>query len=191
MLVVDTDFWKSNFKNILWIRNHVMAPLSEEFVFRACMMPLILQSFTPITAVFITPLFFGVAHIHHIVERLSMGMEFTTALIISCKFKHTLSNLNFLQINLIFFLVSQLTYTTLFGFYSAYLFARTGHFVAPFLVHAFCNHMGLPDLQDLWQQHLWKRVFFIFCYFAGFISWIFLLTLATEPHLYKNNIFWS
>lgn len=82
---IDVDFWKSNFKNILWIRNHVMAPLSEEFVFRACMMPLILQSFTPLTAVFITPLFFGVAHIHHIVERLSMGMEFTTALIISCK----------------------------------------------------------------------------------------------------------
>ncbi|XP_023294298.2 CAAX prenyl protease 2 [Lucilia cuprina] len=166
---LDMDFWKSNFKNILWIRNHVMAPLSEEFVFRACMMPLILQSFTPVTAVFITPLFFGVAHIHHIVERLSMGMEFSTALIMS---------------------LSQLTYTTLFGFYSAYLFARTGHFVAPFLVHAFCNHMGLPDLQDLWQQHLWKRIFLIICYFVGFIAWIIVLPLATEPELYRNNIFW-
>lgn len=64
-----------------------MAPLSEEFVFRACMMPLILQSFSPIVAVFITPLFFGTAHVHHIAERLSLGMELKTAIVISCKSK--------------------------------------------------------------------------------------------------------
>lgn len=63
-----------------------MAPLSEEFVFRACMMPLILQSFSPLASVFITPLFFGVAHVHHIIERLTMGMDFTAALIISREF---------------------------------------------------------------------------------------------------------
>uniref|UniRef100_D3TP37 CAAX prenyl protease 2 n=1 Tax=Glossina morsitans morsitans TaxID=37546 RepID=D3TP37_GLOMM len=165
----DFEFWKSSFKNILWIRNHVMAPLSEEFVFRACMMPLILQSFSPLASVFITPLFFGVAHVHHIIERLTMGMDFTTALIIS---------------------LSQLAYTTLFGFYSAYLFARTGHFIAPFLVHAFCNHMGLPDLQELWQQQLWKRILLICCYIGGFIGWVLLLNMATLPSVYKNKIFW-
>ncbi|XP_013107086.2 CAAX prenyl protease 2 [Stomoxys calcitrans] len=168
-LFMDIDFWKSSFRNILWIRNHIMAPLSEEFVFRACMMPLILQSFRPITAVFITPLFFGVAHVHHIVERLSMGMEFKTALLIS---------------------ISQMTFTTLFGFYSAYLFARTGHFVAPVLVHAFCNLMGLPDVQELWQQQLWKRILLIICYILGFVAWVFVLPLATQPSLYQNNIFW-
>lgn len=167
---MDTDFWIGSFKNILWIRNHVMAPISEEFVFRACMMPLILQSFSPLTAVFITPLFFGTAHIHHIGERLSLGMELKTALVISC---------------------FQLTYTTVFGFYSAFLFARTGHFVAPFLVHAFCNHMGLPDVQELWQQHIVRRIILILCYIIGFVGWIILLPIATQPSLYSNNLYWN
>lgn len=63
----------------------MMAPLSEEFVFRACMMPLVMQSFSAIHSVFITPLFFGVAHIHHIIERLNMGMALNTALVVSRK----------------------------------------------------------------------------------------------------------
>ncbi|XP_017862514.1 PREDICTED: CAAX prenyl protease 2 [Drosophila arizonae] len=164
------DYWRGSCSNIIWIRNLVMAPLSEEFVFRACMMPLILQSYPPITAVFITPLFFGVAHLHHIAERLSMGMELSTALLIG---------------------VFQFTYTTLFGFYSAYLFARTGHFVAPLLAHALCNHMGLPDVQDLWQQNLWRRVLAIVLYVVGLVGWIFLLPIATEPSLYSNKLYWN
>lgn len=168
--LLDIDYWRGSCSNIIWIRNLVMAPLSEEFVFRACMMPLILQSYPPITAVFITPLFFGVAHLHHIAERLSMGMELSTALLIG---------------------VFQFTYTTLFGFYSAYLFARTGHFVAPLLAHALCNHMGLPDVQDLWQQNLWRRVFAIVLYVVGLVGWIFLLPIATEPSLYSNKLYWN
>lgn len=62
--------------------------------------------------------------------------------------------------------------------------------MAPFLVHAFCNHMGLPDIQELWQQQLWKRIFLILCYFVGFFAWIFILPIATQPNLYSNNIFW-
>ncbi|KAH8365544.1 hypothetical protein KR093_001871 [Drosophila rubida] len=166
----DLDFWRGSFNNIIWIRNHVMAPLSEEFVFRACMMPLILQSFTPLTAVFITPLFFGVAHLHHIAERLSLGMELSTSLLIG---------------------LFQFTYTTLFGFYSAYLFARTGHMIAPLVVHALCNHMGLPDVQDLWQQDQWKRVLAIILYVAGFAGWIYLLPIATNPSLYENTLYWN
>ncbi|SPP76934.1 CAAX prenyl protease 2 [Drosophila guanche] len=166
----DLDYWRGCLHNIIWVRNHVMAPLSEEFVFRACMMPLILQSFTPMTAVFITPLFFGVAHLHHIAERLSLGVELSTALLIG---------------------LFQFIYTTLFGFYSAFLFARTGHIVAPFLVHAFCNHMGLPDLQDLWQQELWRRVLAIVLYIVGLAGWILLLPLATNPSLYGNTLYWN
>lgn len=74
-----------NFTNVLWLRNHIVAPLSEEFTFRACMLPLLLQTFKPSTAVLITPLFFGVAHFHHIKERLMAGMEKKTVIIVSCK----------------------------------------------------------------------------------------------------------
>ena len=38
----------------------VQAPLTEEFVYRACMMPLLVQGFGCYFSVFICPLFFGV-----------------------------------------------------------------------------------------------------------------------------------
>lgn len=70
----------------------MVAPLSEEFTFRACMMPLLLQSIQPLTAVLITPLFFGVAHLHHMIERLRSGMDFKTAFIISGTYIHNYMN---------------------------------------------------------------------------------------------------
>lgn len=82
-LLIRPTYWLECFQNILWIRNHIVAPLSEEFTFRACMMPLLLQSFSPLTAIFLTPLFFGVAHLHHNIERVRLGMDIKTALIIS------------------------------------------------------------------------------------------------------------
>lgn len=85
-LYLDPVYWADCFKNILWIRNHIVAPLSEEFTFRACMMPLLLQSYRPITAVLLTPLFFGVAHLHHNIERVRSGMDWKSALIVSSKF---------------------------------------------------------------------------------------------------------
>lgn len=59
-LFLEPMFWLNQCNNLLWLRNHVVAPLSEEFTFRACMLPLLLQSFSPMTSIFITPLFFGV-----------------------------------------------------------------------------------------------------------------------------------
>nr|CAD7423880.1 unnamed protein product [Timema monikensis] len=108
-------YWVSNFQNLIWVRNHIVAPLSEEFTFRACMLPLLLQCFQPITAIFVCPLFFGIgefinivanhSHFHHMAERMRNGMDFTRALMLSC---------------------FQLSYTTIFGAYSAFLFFKTG-----------------------------------------------------------------
>lgn len=64
-LFLEPMFWLNYCQNLLWLRNHVVAPLSEEFTFRACMMPLLLQTFSPMTAIFITPLFFGVGEDNH------------------------------------------------------------------------------------------------------------------------------
>lgn len=75
--------------------------------------------------------------------------------------------------------------------YSAYLFIRTGHFIAPFIVHAFCNHMGFPDLQELFSEDRRKRSLFIGVYLLGFISWIILLPLLTNPSWYSNSLFVS
>lgn len=56
----DPLYWISSWRDLVWVRNHVVAPLSEEWVFRACMMPLLLQCLSPITAVFVGPLLFGI-----------------------------------------------------------------------------------------------------------------------------------
>lgn len=78
-------FWKSNLNNLIWWRNHIVAPISEEFTFRACMLPAMLQCIHPITAVFVCPLFFGIAHFHHISERFKSGLDLKSVLFISCK----------------------------------------------------------------------------------------------------------
>lgn len=77
--------WLESTKTLIWWRNQVVAPLSEEWTFRACMLPLLLQCFTPPTAIFMCSSFFGLAHFHHIVERTKMGMNLKHAIVISCK----------------------------------------------------------------------------------------------------------
>lgn len=103
------------------------------------------------------------------IERLRTGMDKRTAIIIS------------------FF---QFFYTSVFGIYSAYLFVRTGHFVAPFIAHAFCNHMGFPDLPDLLAQPEPKRCIFLILYILGLVGFILLLPTMTVPAWYQNNQFW-
>jgi prenyl protein peptidase len=50
----------------LVLRNLVIAPITEELVFRGCMVPLLLPHLGyGYQLSWITPLFFGVAHLHH------------------------------------------------------------------------------------------------------------------------------
>lgn len=112
---------------------------------------------------------FLLAHLHHMIERLRSGMEKKTAIIIS------------------FF---QFFYTSIFGIYSAFLFVRTGHFIAPFIAHAFCNHMGFPDIPDLLAQKQPKKSIFLILYILGLSSWILLLPTLTDPQLFSNNLFY-
>ncbi|XP_073792022.1 CAAX prenyl protease 2-like isoform X8 [Danio rerio] len=67
--------WSKRVKDLKWLRNHVVAPLTEEFVFRACIIPMLVPCTGPTSAIFISPLFFGVAHFHHIIEQLRFGQD--------------------------------------------------------------------------------------------------------------------
>ncbi|KAG8037165.1 hypothetical protein G9C98_004487 [Cotesia typhae] len=170
-LYVEPMYWIGNARTLIWWRNLVVAPLSEEWTFRACMLPLLLQCFSPTTAIFICPLFFGVAHFHHVVERTKVGMELKSAVILS---------------------TFQFVYTTIFGAYAAFLFAKTGHFVAPFAAHSFCNHMGFPDLNEVMAyNNFLKRAGFFSLFVIGLVAWSFLLTPLTNPTWFNNNLFWD
>lgn len=59
-LPADPWFWMLCFSDMRWLRNQVVAPLTEELVFRACMLPMLVPCAGPSTAIFTCPLFFGV-----------------------------------------------------------------------------------------------------------------------------------
>jgi prenyl protein peptidase len=94
---------------MLWLRNYVVAPFAEEFTFRACMLPVLWPHFQLIGSVIVCPLFFGFAHIHHVIEKFSMN-DGTPAV--------------YIWMEALF----QLMYTSVFGAYTSYVFLRTGQF---------------------------------------------------------------
>ena len=139
-------------------RNFVAGPLSEEVLFRSLIISLHLitpvvenPSYVPKSAqsapnrhpnptyapvqpfphpslrllIFITPLYFGIAHIHHCYEtRLQRPQTPFLPILLNS--------------------LIQFAYTTVFGWYAAFLFLRTGSLWGVVLVHSFCNWMGLP-----------------------------------------------
>ncbi|RDL35173.1 Uncharacterized protein BP5553_07104 [Venustampulla echinocandica] len=111
-----------------WIgyRNIVAGPVTEEVLFRSCSVPLLILAQTSnTTIIFLTPIVFGLAHLHHFYE-------------FRITHPHTP------VIGAILRSLLQFTYTTLFGGYATFLYLRTGSLLAVIFVHAFCNWMGFP-----------------------------------------------
>ncbi|KAL6574987.1 hypothetical protein OROMI_012272 [Orobanche minor] len=127
---------KSIFLNIIdWIvsvssslsswRNYVVAPVTEELVFRGCMIPLLLcGGFSTYRLIFLCPVFFSLAHLNHLLE---LCLQKKCSLLKACQV-----------------VGFQLGYTVIFGAYASFLLVRTGHLTAPLVAHIFCNFMGLP-----------------------------------------------
>lgn len=111
-----------------WIgyRNFVVGPVSEELVWRSFIVPLhVLAHFSGKQIVFLTPLYFGIAHLHHLYEFRITHPEVPLAVTILRS-------------------LFQFTYTSLFGFFATFVFLRTGNVYTCVLAHTFCNWMGLP-----------------------------------------------
>lgn len=107
------------------MRNLVVGPITEEWVFRSCMCPLLhTAGLSPAAAVFASGGIFGLAHVHHVFDAGTPWIGIAV----------------------------QFTYTSLFGAYSSYLFLRTGLIYGPVLAHAFCNCMGLPDFGRAFKE---------------------------------------
>ncbi|KAI5849417.1 hypothetical protein DFP73DRAFT_571942 [Morchella snyderi] len=159
---VKSDLQKMFYTWTGW-RNFVAAPFTEEIVFRSCLVPLhLIAGKSPISVVFLSPLYFGIAHIHH-------GYEFY------------LSHPNSLFLTIVRSLI-QFAYTTLFGWFATFILLRTGSAWAVIAVHSFCNHMGLPHL-GMVDGPKWRSG----VYFASLLggAWGFytlLWTLSESPN---------
>lgn len=61
----------------------IQGPLSEELVFRSCMLATIQFGSRVVSKtrmIFTTPLYFGIAHLHHVLEAYAQGGKTPTAL---------------------------------------------------------------------------------------------------------------
>lgn len=107
-------------------RNFVAGPITEEILFRSVLIAVnLLAKISPARLVLLTPLYFGIAHVHHYYE-------------------FTLTHPHTPLLPAILRSLFQFTYTTLFGWFAAFIYVRTGSLYACILIHAFCNSMGLP-----------------------------------------------
>eukprot|EP00435_Cladocopium_sp_Y103_P013383 s4875_g3.t1 len=120
-----TSFW-------VLMRNLVLAPITEELVFRACLVRLWVSASIPTkTIIFCSPFCFALAHTHHFIEHVRRTRSKKQAL---------------LQV------LFQVFYTSLFGMYSNFLLIRTGSLIAVIMAHTFCNHQGFPDIAFLFSS---------------------------------------
>ena len=145
------------------LRNLVVGPVSEEWVFRACMCPLLYGAgFGDSANVFTSGALFGAAHVHHVYDA---GYPWKVVAV-------------------------QFTYTTLFGAYSSYLFLRTGLVVGPVLAHAFCNSQGLPDFAGV-PRHPQSRLVAA-AFVVGLASFCALCTLDAiyRPPIF-GSLLWT
>jgi prenyl protein peptidase len=104
--------------------------------------------------IFTTPLFFGSAHAHHAYEKVLHKVPY-----------------NVVALSTLF----QFAFTTIFGWYVAYLFVRTGSVWPCVATHTFCNAMGVPE----WTLDLaWKTRIYRVLLFVGLFGFLVIL-----PHI--------
>lgn len=148
-----------------WVaaRNYALAPFTEEFVFRACLVRLWVAASIPMgVVIFLSPFFFALAHTHHYIEHVRRFGDKRIALV---------------QVSF------QVFYTSLFGMYANFLLLRTGSTTAVILTHSFCNHQGFPDLAFLVSQGhvLYRhRIWLAVLYCAGVAAFAWLLWPLTD-----------
>ncbi|KAH8202213.1 hypothetical protein TruAng_003590 [Truncatella angustata] len=148
----------------MW-RNIIAGPFTEELLFRSASVPLMLLAQTSVTKIiFLTPVIFGLAHLHHFYE-------------FRVSHPHVPVSASLLRSLL------QLTYTSLFGAYATFLFLRTGSLLAIFVVHAFCNCMGLPRFwgrvepinengePEVKASIAWSVVYYALLFVGAFLWW--------------------
>ncbi|KAK7429511.1 CAAX prenyl protease [Neonectria magnoliae] len=167
----------------LWVdwptwRNMVAGPVTEECLFRSAAVPLLLRAGVGLAGtIFLSPLVFGLAHLHHFYEFRITHPQTPLPVAIARS-------------------VLQLSYTSLFGAYATFLFLRTGSLLAVILVHAFCNCMGLPrfwgSLDPYWlygrdpaaasSRKIWTAAYYVLLV-GGLVAFCRNLYSLTETHM--------
>ena len=159
--------------SLITLRAIVFAPVSEEIVFRALMLPVLAMASegsgdaaAHSRLALLCPAFFALAHLHHMYEKVTKsGMSLRTAAAGT---------------------LLQAAYTGVFGHIACLLFLRSGSVVTPVVSHIYCNYMGLPDLSfveegkelSFLRAH---RVWLLLLHALGVALFAFALAPLTQP----------
>jgi len=153
-------------------RTVIIGPITEEVVFRACILAAYkMAGSSQWKMVYLSPLWFGVAHVHHAWDTYN-------------RYGRTRSALQVALGRTVF----QLAYTSLFGFHCSWLFLRTGSLLSPILSHVFCNIMGLPLIPEEIRRHPNRKITIIIFYLLGIAAYIYTVVKWT---VVKDNLYWQ
>ena len=137
LLFEDVFLELNNTNNETLYRNFVIGPITEELVFRSVIVSYSiltnldahhstsLSSNVAYDVIWYCPIYFGLAHLHHLYESVRQGKPLTQSIII---------------------ILFQLTYTSIFGVIAGLLLVRTGNVLSCIASHVICNIIQLPDL---------------------------------------------
>lgn len=117
------------------LRDFLFGPITEELVYRSVIIAFYKRaSLSTSQIIWETPLYFGLAHLHHAVVRYRSGISFKECAIPA---------------------LAHFLMTTVFGAYAAKLFVTYNSVWPSIAAHIFCNLMGPPDFQGpRWYQAL-------------------------------------
>ena len=146
------------------LRDLVVGPITEELCYRALLVPYMLViGVSPVKCIFVAPVFFGFAHVHHAINRLRSGDSVSKTLLVT---------------------TVQFSYTYLFGAYATYALLVTNDVSSAVACHSFCNFMGLPTLPSRGDStYIYRRwVYFFYAVgLVGFVLGFFVLGDAKRP----------
>ncbi|KAF4621778.1 hypothetical protein D9613_012095 [Agrocybe pediades] len=168
--------WQRNvaerFFGIMGLRTYWVGPITEEIVFRACVLSVYhLSGASRYRMIFLGPLTFGLAHVHHAWETFNRyGRNVAAAK------------------RAIFSSIFQFAYTTLFGFLASFLFLRTGSIFPPITAHIFCNTIGVPELTWELRRYPKQKKAIIIAYLIGIAGFVYTLLPWTKTN---DNFYWA
>lgn len=173
------DRWK-DLIDIYVLRALIVGPFLEELVFRGCIIAFHSlvsphERLSKTRLIFLSPLWFGLAHVHGIWEvylaRGGTRKALNSAIIQSAV---------------------QFIYTTIFGWYAAFIHLRTGSVIASTLCHSYCNYMGLPPFLESLNRFPNYRTRIIIHHLGGVLMFAYLLgRWARDSTLFPDSILWT
>ncbi|KAJ2823002.1 CAAX prenyl protease [Coemansia erecta] len=155
---------RSVWRQPLYLRNYVVGPVTEELVFRASVVPLwAAAGLSPVLCIFVSPVIFGVAHVHRAASMYVQGDASLARIVASTGV--------------------QLAYTTVFGWIAAGLFVRTKSICGPVVAHVFCNLQGLPDPSKA-AGYPGLKYFIWLSFVVGLVGFLVLFEPMTRPGVF-------